>query len=118
MDLFEEQPAEYKAAVFPAGVPALRCSPEPRSGAQGGSARVHAGCGHLPPSHSHLPGAGVRLPPLAAFARATIARVCERMRALCCAFSVEAASPHGWERYAHAHIAMTTFGASGPWKDV
>lgn len=28
--------------------------------------------------------------------------------------SVEAASILGWERFAHAHIGMTTFGASGP----
>lgn len=27
--------------------------------------------------------------------------------------SVEAASPHGWHRFSHAQIAMTTFGASG-----
>jgi len=27
--------------------------------------------------------------------------------------SVEASSPHGWHRFSHAQIAMTTFGASG-----
>jgi len=32
--------------------------------------------------------------------------------------SVEALSTFGWERYAHASIGMTTFGASGPWKKV
>jgi transketolase len=34
------------------------------------------------------------------------------------AMSVEASSIFGWERYAHVHVGMTTFGASGPWKDV
>jgi len=28
--------------------------------------------------------------------------------------SIEAASVHGWARYAHFHIGMTTFGSSGP----
>lgn len=28
--------------------------------------------------------------------------------------SVEALGIYGWERYAHAHVGMTTFGASGP----
>jgi len=32
--------------------------------------------------------------------------------------SVEAASITGWERYAHAHQGMTTFGASAPAEDV
>jgi len=32
--------------------------------------------------------------------------------------SVECLSVLGWERYAHAHIGMTTFGASAPLKDV
>lgn len=32
--------------------------------------------------------------------------------------SVEAASPHGWHRFSHAQIAMTTFGLSGSGKDV
>ena len=32
--------------------------------------------------------------------------------------SVEAASPLGWDRYAQAHVAMTTFGASGKGEDV
>jgi transketolase len=32
--------------------------------------------------------------------------------------SVEAASPFGWDRYAQAHVAMTTFGASGKGEDV
>jgi len=32
--------------------------------------------------------------------------------------SVEALSTLGWERYAHASIGMTTFGASGPAKAV
>lgn len=32
--------------------------------------------------------------------------------------SVEASSPHGWHRFSHAQIAMTTFGASGSGSDV
>jgi transketolase len=32
--------------------------------------------------------------------------------------SVEAAGMQGWDRYAHSHIGMKTFGASGPYKDV
>jgi len=32
--------------------------------------------------------------------------------------SIEAAAPFGWEKYSHACIGMTTFGASGPVKDV
>jgi transketolase len=32
--------------------------------------------------------------------------------------SIEAASVRGWERYAHAWIGLTTFGASGPYLDV
>ena len=32
--------------------------------------------------------------------------------------SVEASSPHGWHRFSHAQIAMTTFGASGSGDDV
>ena len=32
--------------------------------------------------------------------------------------SVEAASPLGWSRYAHHHIAMNSFGASGPYEQV
>ena len=32
--------------------------------------------------------------------------------------SVEALSTFGWSKYAHASIGMTTFGASGPAKDV
>ena len=32
--------------------------------------------------------------------------------------SVEAASPLGWERYSQAHVAMTTFGASGKGDEV
>lgn len=32
--------------------------------------------------------------------------------------SVEAAAVFGWEKYAHAHVGMTTFGASAPEKDV
>lgn len=32
--------------------------------------------------------------------------------------SIEAASPVGWARYAHEHVAMHSFGASGPYKAV
>lgn len=32
--------------------------------------------------------------------------------------SVEALSTLGWQKYAHVNIGMTTFGASGPYKDV
>jgi len=32
--------------------------------------------------------------------------------------SVEALSTFGWERYAHGSIGMTTFGKSGPYKQV
>lgn len=32
--------------------------------------------------------------------------------------SVEAMSTYGWERYAHAHVGMKTFGSSGPYTDV
>jgi len=32
--------------------------------------------------------------------------------------SVEASSPHGWHRFSHAQVAMTTFGASGSGADV
>jgi len=32
--------------------------------------------------------------------------------------SVEASSPMGWEKYAHAHVCMTTFGASGKASDL
>ncbi len=32
--------------------------------------------------------------------------------------SVEAASPTDWSKYAHAHIAMRSFGASGPGGEV
>ena len=32
--------------------------------------------------------------------------------------SIEAASPVGWDRYAHEHVAMHSFGASGPYKAV
>ncbi|CAG8469165.1 13581_t:CDS:10 [Acaulospora colombiana] len=32
--------------------------------------------------------------------------------------SVEALSSFGWSRYAHAIIGMTTFGSSGPYKDI
>ncbi|KAL1918448.1 uncharacterized protein VTP21DRAFT_3108 [Calcarisporiella thermophila] len=55
MELFEEQPLEYKQQVFPAGVPVV---------------------------------------------------------------SVEAMTTFGWQKYAHAPLGMTTFGASGPYLDV
>ncbi|KAI9304772.1 transketolase [Cunninghamella echinulata] len=32
--------------------------------------------------------------------------------------SIESLGVWGWERYAHAHVGMTTFGASGPIKDL
>ena len=32
--------------------------------------------------------------------------------------SVEASGVHGWHRFSHAQIGMTTFGASGSGKDV
>ncbi|CAO3629479.1 unnamed protein product [Cunninghamella echinulata] len=32
--------------------------------------------------------------------------------------SIESLGVYGWERYAHAHVGMTTFGASGPIKDL
>ncbi|KAI8331557.1 transketolase [Chlamydoabsidia padenii] len=32
--------------------------------------------------------------------------------------SIEALGVWGWERYSHAHVGMTTFGASGPIKDL
>lgn len=32
--------------------------------------------------------------------------------------SVEALGVYGWERYSHAHVGMTSFGASGPFKDL
>ncbi|ORX50099.1 transketolase TktA [Hesseltinella vesiculosa] len=32
--------------------------------------------------------------------------------------SVEALSTFGWQKYSHAQVGMTTFGASGPYKDV
>lgn len=50
-ELFDEQSAEYRKSVFPAGLPVV---------------------------------------------------------------SIEALGTYGWEKYAHAHVGMTTFGASGP----
>jgi len=32
--------------------------------------------------------------------------------------SVEALSVFGWDKYSHSHVGMTTFGSSGPYKDV
>lgn len=32
--------------------------------------------------------------------------------------SIEALSVYGWEKYAHAHVGLTGFGASGPYLDV
>lgn len=55
MELFDEQPEQYKLSVFNDGVPAL---------------------------------------------------------------SVEALSTFGWDKYAHAHVGMTTFGLSGPYLEV
>jgi transketolase len=32
--------------------------------------------------------------------------------------SVEALSVYGWDKYSHSHVGMTTFGSSGPYKEV
>jgi transketolase len=32
--------------------------------------------------------------------------------------SIEAAAPHGWQKYSHAHIGMDRFGASGKGGDI